>query len=57
MSLLSEHVLVDTIYALGLMICFYYALTAIPLLPCDLRRIPRRPPAASGRRTGPGARW
>ncbi|GGR76617.1 MULTISPECIES: APC family permease [Streptomyces] len=28
MSLLSEHVLVDTIYALGLMICFYYALTA-----------------------------
>lgn len=28
MTLLSEHVLVDTIYALGLMICFYYALTA-----------------------------
>ncbi|MGW8377889.1 APC family permease [Streptomyces sp. ODS28] len=28
MSLLSENVLVDTIYALGLMICFYYALTA-----------------------------
>ncbi|MEW2484901.1 APC family permease [Streptomyces sp. NPDC048411] len=28
MSLVSEHVLVDTIYALGLMICFYYALTA-----------------------------
>ncbi|MFC5721740.1 APC family permease [Streptomyces gamaensis] len=28
MSFLSEHVLIDTIYALGLMICFYYALTA-----------------------------
>lgn len=28
MTLVSEHVLVDTIYALGLMICFYYALTA-----------------------------
>ncbi|MFF0437325.1 APC family permease [Streptomyces sp. NPDC004327] len=28
MTLASEHVLVDTIYALGLMICFYYALTA-----------------------------
>ncbi|MEV5640269.1 APC family permease [Streptomyces flaveolus] len=28
MTLGSEHVLVDTIYALGLMICFYYALTA-----------------------------
>ncbi|MGW1929438.1 APC family permease [Streptomyces sp. NPDC001919] len=28
MTLLSENVLVDTIYALGLMICFYYALTA-----------------------------
>ncbi|GAA2918346.1 APC family permease [Streptomyces thioluteus] len=28
MSFLSTHVLVDTIYALGLMICFYYAITA-----------------------------
>ncbi|WP_339152920.1 APC family permease [Streptomyces sp. F41] len=28
MTLVSEHVLIDTIYALGLMICFYYALTA-----------------------------
>jgi amino acid transporter len=28
MTLVSEHVLVDTIYALGLMICFYYALTS-----------------------------
>ncbi|MFJ5548476.1 APC family permease [Streptomyces sp. NPDC093225] len=28
MSLVSENVLVDTIYALGLMICFYYSLTA-----------------------------
>ncbi|QGV80089.1 APC family permease [Streptomyces ficellus] len=28
MTLASENVLVDTIYALGLMICFYYALTA-----------------------------
>ncbi|MFM9368357.1 APC family permease [Streptomyces sp. Da 82-17] len=28
MTLLSENVLVDTIYALGLMICFYYAITA-----------------------------
>ncbi|MGW7520984.1 APC family permease [Streptomyces sp. NPDC054796] len=28
MAVLSENVLVDTIYALGLMICFYYALTA-----------------------------
>ncbi|MDN3292989.1 APC family permease [Streptomyces ficellus] len=28
MSLASENVLIDTIYALGLMICFYYAITA-----------------------------
>jgi amino acid transporter len=28
MSLISENVLIDTIYALGLMICFYYGLTA-----------------------------
>ncbi|TBO60234.1 APC family permease [Streptomyces kasugaensis] len=28
MTFLSENVLVDTIYALGLMICFYYAITA-----------------------------
>ncbi|WP_354643772.1 APC family permease [Kitasatospora camelliae] len=28
MTLISEHVLVDTIYALGLMICFYYGLTS-----------------------------
>ncbi|MBH1935269.1 APC family permease [Streptomyces sp. AV19] len=28
MSFLSANVLVDTIYALGLMICFYYAITA-----------------------------
>ncbi|MET9297363.1 APC family permease [Streptomyces sp. NPDC003077] len=28
MSFLSQNVLVDTIYALGLMICFYYSITA-----------------------------
>ncbi|MDH2388997.1 APC family permease [Streptomyces sp. HNM0663] len=28
MTLISENVLVDTIYALGLMICFYYSITA-----------------------------
>ncbi|WP_406291230.1 APC family permease [Embleya sp. NBC_00896] len=28
MTILSENVLTDTIYALGLMICFYYSLTA-----------------------------
>ena len=28
MSLVSENVLVDTILSLGLMICFYYGLTA-----------------------------
>ncbi|MFI7099878.1 APC family permease [Streptomyces sp. NPDC050161] len=28
MSFLSQNVLIDTIYALGLMICFYYAITA-----------------------------
>ncbi|WP_431042684.1 APC family permease [Streptomyces sp. P1-3] len=28
MTYLSENVLIDTIYALGLMICFYYAITA-----------------------------
>ncbi|MEU5301816.1 APC family permease [Streptomyces noursei] len=28
MSLISENVLIDTIYALGLMICFYYSITA-----------------------------
>ncbi|KNB50360.1 Large neutral amino acids transporter small subunit 2 [Streptomyces caatingaensis] len=44
MSLLSEHVLVDTIYALGLMICFYYAITAFAcarFFRADLRRSPR----------------
>ncbi|ANW18766.1 APC family permease [Streptomyces clavuligerus] len=28
MTLVSENVLIDTVYALGLMICFYYSLTA-----------------------------
>ncbi|MGY1607140.1 MULTISPECIES: APC family permease [unclassified Geodermatophilus] len=28
MTLISENVLIDTIYALGLMICFYYGITA-----------------------------
>ncbi|AJE84574.1 amino acid permease-associated [Streptomyces albus] len=28
MAFVSENILVDTVYALGLMICFYYALTA-----------------------------
>src|SRR3712207_9437188 len=28
MTIISENVLIDTIYALGLMICFYYGLTA-----------------------------
>lgn len=28
MTLVSENVLIDTIYALGLMICFYYSITA-----------------------------
>ena len=28
MTLVSENVLVDTILSLGLMICFYYGLTA-----------------------------
>ncbi|MGW5116607.1 APC family permease, partial [Streptomyces noursei] len=28
MSFISENVLIDTIYALGLMICFYYSITA-----------------------------
>ncbi|MBZ6476843.1 APC family permease [Streptomyces griseocarneus] len=28
MSFLSENVLIDTVYALGLMICFYYSITA-----------------------------
>ncbi|OIJ89712.1 APC family permease [Streptomyces colonosanans] len=44
MSLVSEHVLVDTIYALGLMICFYYALTAFACawyFRGDLLRSPR----------------
>src|SRR3712207_2000136 len=27
-TIISENVLIDTIYALGLMICFYYGLTA-----------------------------
>ncbi|MEW2252630.1 APC family permease [Streptomyces sp. NPDC058733] len=44
MTLVSEHVLVDTIYALGLMICFYYALTAFACawyFRGDLTRSPR----------------
>ncbi|MFI9203542.1 APC family permease [Streptomyces sp. NPDC053048] len=28
MSFLSENILIDTVYALGLMICFYYSITA-----------------------------
>ena len=41
MTLISENVLIDTIYALGLMICFYYALTAYACVwyfRCELRR-------------------
>ncbi|WP_427151707.1 APC family permease [Streptomyces sp. TRM70308] len=41
MTLVSENVLIDTIYALGLMICFYYALTAFACVwyfRADLRR-------------------
>ncbi|GAA2077859.1 APC family permease [Streptomyces albiaxialis] len=44
MTLLSENVLVDTVYALGLMICFYYALTAFACVwyfRRDLARGPR----------------
>ncbi len=44
MSLVSENVLVDTIYALGLMICFYYAITAFACVwyfRGDLRRSTR----------------
>ncbi|MGW1840689.1 APC family permease [Streptomyces sp. NPDC002067] len=44
MSLLSENVLIDTIYALGLMICFYYAITAFACawyFRHDLRTSPR----------------
>ncbi|MEV5882723.1 APC family permease [Streptomyces sp. NPDC052020] len=44
MTLVSEHVLVDTIYALGLMICFYYALTAFAcawFFRAELTRSPR----------------
>ncbi|WP_299537876.1 APC family permease [uncultured Streptomyces sp.] len=44
MTLVSEHVLVDTIYALGLMICFYYALTAFACawyFRAELTRSPR----------------
>ncbi|GAA0486319.1 APC family permease [Streptomyces stramineus] len=41
MSFLSENVLIDTIYALGLMICFYYSITAFACawyFRADLRR-------------------
>ncbi|MCZ2525984.1 APC family permease [Streptomyces sp. HB2AG] len=44
MTLLSENVLVDTIYALGLMICFYYSITAFACVwyfRHDLRRSAR----------------
>ncbi|MFE6282709.1 APC family permease [Streptomyces sp. NPDC057877] len=44
MTLVSEHVLIDTIYALGLMICFYYALTAFACawyFRAELTRSPR----------------
>ncbi|WP_372408276.1 APC family permease [Streptomyces luteireticuli] len=44
MSFLSANVLVDTIYALGLMICFYYAITAFAcarFFRAELRRSPR----------------
>ena len=44
MVLVSENVLVDTIYALGLMICFYYGLTAAACVwyfRGELRRSPR----------------
>jgi amino acid transporter len=44
MSLVSENVLIDTIYALGLMICFYYAITAFACVwffRRELRRSPR----------------
>jgi amino acid transporter len=44
MTLISENVLIDTIYALGLMICFYYGLTAYACVwyfRRELRRSPR----------------
>jgi amino acid transporter len=44
MTLISENVLIDTIYALGLMICFYYGLTAFACVwyfRHDLRRSAR----------------
>jgi amino acid transporter len=44
MTLISENVLIDTIYALGLMICFYYGLTAFACVwyfRHELRRSPR----------------
>ncbi|MEV4437539.1 APC family permease [Streptomyces sp. NPDC049577] len=44
MSFLSENVLIDTVYALGLMICFYYSITAFAcawFFRADLRRSAR----------------
>lgn len=53
MSLLSENVLIDTIYALGLMICFYYAITAFACVwffRRELRRSVRDPPSRASSR-------
>ncbi|MEU7134645.1 APC family permease [Streptomyces sp. NPDC046261] len=44
MSFLSENVLIDTVYALGLMICFYYSITAFAcawFFRSELRKSPR----------------
>jgi amino acid transporter len=41
MTILSENVLTDTIYALGLMICFYYSLTAFSCVWYFRKDLPR----------------
>ncbi|MFI2211923.1 APC family permease [Streptomyces sp. NPDC020141] len=43
MTLVSENVLIDTVYALGLMICFYYSLTAFACAWYFRRELTRSP--------------
>ncbi|MER5767605.1 APC family permease [Streptomyces sp. NPDC001985] len=43
MTLVSENVLIDTVYALGLMICFYYSLTAFACAWYFRRELSRSP--------------
>ena len=56
MTFVSENVLVDTILSLGLMICFYYGLTAFAAAWYFRQELDREPERAAAQGRRPGAR-